>query len=36
MSNNKGATVPIVVSEPSSDPEADSYGYDGEVIHHSD
>ena len=36
MSNGEGTTVPITVSEPSSDPEVDSYGYDGEVIHHPD
>ena len=37
MSNNESeTTVPIAVSEPSSEPEADSYGYDGEVIHQPD
>ena len=36
MPNSKGATVPIVVSEPSSDPEVDPYGYDGEAIHQPD
>jgi len=36
MSNSKGTTVPIAVSDPSSEPEADSYGYDGEVIHQPD
>ena len=33
MSNNKGATVPIVVSESSSEPEVDPYGYGGEAVH---
>ena len=33
MSNRKETTVPITVPEPSSQSEADSYGYDGEVIH---
>ena len=36
MSNNNETTVPIAVSEPSSEPTADSYGYGGEIIHHPD
>jgi nucleotide-binding universal stress UspA family protein len=32
MSNEAESTVPITVPEPSSGSEADSYGYDGEVI----
>lgn len=37
MSNtNNKATVPITVQELSSETDADSYGYDGEVIHHPD
>jgi len=37
MSNNESeTTVPIAVPEPSSRSEADSYGYDGEVIHQPD
>jgi nucleotide-binding universal stress UspA family protein len=36
MSNRKGTTVPITVPELSSQSEADSYGYDGEVIHQPD
>jgi nucleotide-binding universal stress UspA family protein len=36
MSNSKGTTVPITVPELSSESEADSYGYDGEVIHQPD
>ena len=36
MSNGKGTTVPIVASEPSSEPGADSYGHDGNVIHQPD
>ena len=36
MSNMKGTTVPITVPEPSSRSEADSYGYDGEVIQQPD
>ena len=37
MSNNESeTTVPVAVPEPSSEPEADSYGYDGEVIHQPD
>ena len=33
MANTNGSAVPLVVPEPSSRSEADSYGYDGEVIH---
>jgi len=36
MSNSNGTTVPITVPELSSESEADSYGYDGEVIHQPD
>ena len=36
MSNGEGTAVPIAVSEPSSEPEADSYGHGGEVIHQPD
>jgi hypothetical protein len=37
MSNSESETaVPIAVSELSSEPEADSCGYGGEVIHQPD
>ncbi|PSP94788.1 universal stress protein UspA [Halobacteriales archaeon QS_4_62_28] len=36
MSNSKETTVPITVTEVSSESEADSHGYDGEVIHQPD
>ncbi|PSP73763.1 universal stress protein UspA [Halobacteriales archaeon QH_9_66_26] len=34
--SDKDITVPITVSEPSSESEAESYGYDGEIIHQPD
>ncbi|PSQ01263.1 universal stress protein UspA [Halobacteriales archaeon QS_4_69_31] len=36
MSDRKATTVPITVPDLSSQSEADSYGYDGEVIHQPD
>ena len=36
MANYNGSTVPIVVPELSSRSEADSFGYDGEVIDQPD